>query len=164
MPLTLEPTYRQCRHQAPDYPEPHVKPGREGWCVKCDGQIHPDWAISLDNTRDFLRRLADATPNPGESFERFEAQVILRQQQGERTFRQSAHGKDMQAEGNQEATDATMYAIIGLLQERRAHIDENLDIALEIASCAARIFELNEIWKSKEHGAAHAAKAHEERP
>lgn len=162
MSLTLEPTLRQCE-RCPS-PEPNVKPGKEGFCVRCGGQIHPDWAISLDNTRAFLKRLSEATPGAGESFERFEASILRRQKAGERTFRQTGLEKDMQAEGNEEAVDCAVYSVIGLLQERRAGIDENLDIALEIASCAARIFELNEIWKSKEHGAAHAAKAHEERP
>lgn len=161
MTLTLEPTLRQCE-RCPS-PEPNVKPGKEGFCVRCGGQIHPDWAITLDNTRAYLRRLEDAAPNIApDSFDRFEAQLLTRQKAGETTFRQSGLARDVQAECNEEAVDAALYSVIALLQERRAGMDEEWDIALEIGVCAARIYELNELWKGKERGRAHAARAHEE--
>lgn len=144
-------------------PNPSHRDGKSEWCAQCGGHIDPEWAITLDNTRAYLRRLEDAAPNIApDSFDRFEAQVLRRQKAGESTFRQSGLAKDVQAECCEEATDAAMYAVIQLLKERRAGMDEEWDIALEIGVCAARIYELNELWKGKERGRAHAARAHEE--
>ena len=147
--MTLDTALRVCECPAP---EPHVKPGREGFCVKCDAALDPRWTCSADNTREFLRRLEEANPGAGEPFQRFEAQILRRQRAGESTFRQSFLSRDNLSEAQEECSDLAMYAALHCLVQRRAGQDEEMDIALEIAGHAAKAFELLEIWRAKTHG------------
>ena len=133
-------------------PEPHVKPGREKFCVKCDHLLDPRWVCSYENTREFLRRLEEANPGAPESFKRFEAMVLRRQQAGEPIFRQSFLARDNLSEAAEEASDLAMYACLHLLVERRAGGVEEMDLALSIANHAAKAYELLEVWKAKEVG------------
>ena len=135
------------------HPEPHVKPGREDFCVKCDGHLDPRWTCNADNTRAFLQLLDKANTNIAkDTLVRFEAEVLRRQKDGEPIFRQSFLSRDNVAEGEEEALDLALYAILELLVERRAGKRETTDLALSVAYHAAKAYEYLEMWRTRRLG------------
>lgn len=148
--LTLDPSLKACPCRIPNpYEEPA---GKRGTCKQCGYRLDPRWTCTTNTTREFLQRLSEANPGAGESFKRFEAQIIARQQAGEAVFGQRFHGRDNIKEAQEECSDLAMYAALQVLVQRRDDSDEEMDIALEIAQHAAKAYELLEIWRAKNHG------------
>lgn len=122
-------------------PEPHVKPGKQNWCVKCGGYLADHWRSSNANVAQFFNRLSDCQNVEG-TFPAFRAQCERRELAGRSTFRYKYLSRDNIADGFEEACDLALYPYLDALKAQREGLgDEDIDLCLQVAFYAAMAYD-----------------------
>jgi hypothetical protein len=111
----------------------------------CQGHLKPEWLSSDDTVKHFFDRLAEAMfhpailngPGPPAWFQRFRRQCEQRELAGRDEFGVRYLSRNNRVEGQEEASDETIYSHLDILRQRREGRPEEWELALTVAKRAA---------------------------
>lgn len=133
-------------------PVPNPKPQKPDFCVRCGFVIPAHWTCNARTIDAFLDRLDGALP--GEDLSGFREHVIVRELAGRDRFQHSFLGRENCAEGQEEAVDLALYALLDTLKARReGRGEEDMDLALTAAMHAFHAHEALARLRAKRGGA-----------
>lgn len=135
-----------------EIPRPYPTPHKAHTCVRCLGEIKPEWKSTDKNLAAFFGRLEEAAPDTTLWLNEFRGHCEQREHAGRESFGYEYLRRDNPTEATEEACDGAIYMYLDGLRCLREGKEEDADVRLTAAFHFAKAHYYSRMLLAKRRG------------